>query len=72
MSCWLISVRGGRGVVCAAIGLLWVRACSSPFFCLSRVSDVFSGELGGALGFGLFCFCVRSVVDYGCEVACEW
>ena len=72
MSCWLISVRGGRGVVCAAISLLWVRACSSPFFCLSRVSDVFSGELGGALGFGLSCFCVRSVVDYGCEVACEW
>lgn len=57
----------------AAIGVVWVRACSSPpFFCLSRVSGVFSGERGGALGFGLSCFCVRSVVDYGCEVACEW
>ena len=52
----------------AAIGVVWVRACP-PFFCLSRVSGVFSGERGGALGFGLSCFCVRSVVDYGCEVA---
>ena len=73
VSCWLISVRGGRGVVCAAIGVLWVRACPPPFLL----------PLGVPLGWGkrkvaacgeclVFSFCVGSVVDYGCEVACEW
>lgn len=32
MSRWLVGVRGGRGVVCAAIGVLWVGAYSSPPF----------------------------------------
>ena len=67
-------VGGGRGVVCAAIDVLWVRACSPLFFLL---------PLGVPLGWGkrkvaawgerlVFSFCVGGVVDYGCEVACEW
>ena len=66
-------VGGGRGVVCVAIDVLWVRACSSLFLL----------PLGVPLGWGkrkvaawgeclVFSFCVGSVVDYGCEVACEW
>ena len=37
VSRWLVGVRGGRGVVCAAIGVLWVGAYSSPLFLLLPV-----------------------------------
>lgn len=72
--CYACLVVRGRRARCCLCGYWRVVGDGMflPLFCLSRVSDVFSGELGGALGFGLSCFCVRSVVDYGCEVACEW
>lgn len=57
----------------SAIGVLWVRACSSPPFlfaaCFRRV---FWGVCVGAWGLVCRVFCVKGVVDCGCEVACEW
>ena len=58
VSCWLISVRGGRGVVCAAIGVLWVRACP-PFFVAAWCSPGLGEAKGGGVWrvFSFFFLC---------------
>ena len=67
--------RGWPRVSCvrAAIGVLWVRACSSLFFVAAGVPLGWGEAKGGGVGrvFGFF-FCVKGVVSGGCEVACEW
>lgn len=58
----------------AAIGVLWVRGFLPPFFLLLPVFPWVGGRRKVA-AWGeclVFSFRVGCVVDYGCEVACEW